>query len=59
MNSFAEKEYLIKHTPGDGKFIVVQNANGKREEAKVDYIDSTAVIKVVNINIVPLQLRYN
>ncbi|WP_214225701.1 PKD domain-containing protein [Pedobacter sp. B4-66] len=59
MNSYAEKEYLIKHTPGDGRFIVVQNANGKREEAKVDYVDSTAVIKVVNINIVPLQLRYN
>ncbi|HMI01852.1 MAG TPA: hypothetical protein VK541_05175 [Pedobacter sp.] len=59
MSSYAEKEYLIKRTPGDGRIVAIENANGKREEARVNYIDSSAVIKVVTINVVPLQLRRN
>lgn len=59
MSSFAEKEYLISRTPGDGRIVAIENANGKREEARVNYIDSSAVIKVLTINLVPLQLRRN
>ena len=59
MSSYAEKEYLIKRTPGDGRIVVIDNANGKREEARISYIDSSAVIKVLTINLVPLQLRRN
>jgi len=59
MSSYAEKEYLIKRTPGEGRIVVVENPNGKREEARVNYIDSNAVVKVVTINVVPLQLRRN
>ena len=59
MSSYAEKEYLISRTPGNGRIVAVENANGKREEARVNYIDSSAVIKVVTINVVPLQLRRN
>ncbi|MES2455235.1 MAG: hypothetical protein V4594_06840 [Bacteroidota bacterium] len=59
MSSYAEKEYLIKRSPGEGRIVVIDNANGKREEARIDYIDSSAVIKVLTINLVPLQLRRN
>jgi hypothetical protein len=59
MSSFAEKEYLISRTPGDGRIVAIENANGKREEARVNYIDSSAVIKLLTINLVPLQLRRN
>jgi hypothetical protein len=55
MNSFSEKEFLIKRTPGDGRFIPVPN----RKEEKIDYVDSTAKIRVVTINLVPLQIRRN
>jgi hypothetical protein len=55
MNSFSEKEFLIKRTPGNGRFILVPN----RKEEKIDYIDSTAKIRVVTINLVPLQIRRN
>lgn len=55
MNSFSEKEFLIKRTPGNGRFISVPN----RKEEKIDYIDSTAKIRVVTINLVPLQIRRN
>lgn len=55
MSTYAEKEYAIKRTPGDGRLIII---DGKRE-AKINYTDSAARIKVVTINIVPLQLRYN
>lgn len=55
MNSFSEKEFLIQRTPGNGRFIAVPN----RKEERINYIDSTAKIRVVSINIVPLQLRRN
>ena len=55
MNSFSEKEFLIKRTPGNGRFILVPN----RKEEKIDYVDSTAKIRVVTINLVPLQIRRN
>ncbi|NQX39742.1 hypothetical protein SAMN05421820_106140 [Pedobacter steynii] len=55
MNSFSEKEFLIKRTPGNGRFIPVPN----RKEEKIDYIDSTARIRVLTINLVPLQIRRN
>ncbi|SHF18039.1 PKD domain-containing protein [Pedobacter caeni] len=55
MNSFSEKEFLIKRTPGDGRFISVPN----RKEERIDYTDSTAKIRVITMNIVPLQLRRN
>lgn len=55
MSSYAEKEYYIGRTPGNGRLIII---DGKRE-ARINYTDSAAKIKVVTINIVPAQLRYN
>ena len=57
-SSFAEKEYLLESTQGDGTIVPVL-VDGKRVEGRLRYADSTANTKVVTINIVPLQLRYN
>ncbi|MHA4894722.1 DUF7849 domain-containing protein [Pedobacter sp. PWIIR3] len=57
-STFAEKEYLINRTDG-GKVVVMDGANGRKEEFRVNYIDSTAVVKALTINLVPLQLRRN
>ncbi|MNR27282.1 hypothetical protein D3C85_1445480 [compost metagenome] len=46
---------MIQRTPGNGRFIAVPG----RKEERINYIDSTAKIRVVTINIVPLQLRRN
>ena len=59
MNNYSEKEYLIAHTPGDGRIIGLATADGRKQEYKLTGIDSTAIIKAVTINIVPLQLRRN
>lgn len=58
-SSFAEKEYLVKRTPGDGSITVIQNANGERQEARILHRDSTVRSKVLTLNLVPLQLRRN
>lgn len=58
MSTFAEKEYHISHTLGDDRLVPVP-VNGKLQEGRIKYSDSTARIKVKTINIVPLQLRYN
>ncbi|RZK78716.1 MAG: hypothetical protein EOO92_10650 [Pedobacter sp.] len=58
-SSFSEKEYLIKRTDGGGRVVVIDGANGRKEEFGVTYIDSLATIKALTINIVPLQLRRN
>ncbi|WP_316792324.1 hypothetical protein [Pedobacter frigoris] len=57
-SSFAEKEYLIQRTEGNDRIVPVL-VDGKRVEGKLKYSDSTAKVKVMTINIVPLQLRYN
>jgi len=59
MSSYAEKEYLVSRTPGDGRIVVLDDANGRREEFSVNYVDSIAVTKAVTLNMVPLQLRRN
>lgn len=58
MSTFAEKEYHISHILGDDRLVPVL-VNGKQQEGRIKYTDSTARIKVKTINIVPLQLRYN
>ncbi|WP_228099052.1 PKD domain-containing protein [Pedobacter sp. MC2016-24] len=58
MSTFAEKEYHISHTLGDGRLVPVM-VDGKQQEGRVKYADSSVRIKVTTINIVPLQLRYN
>ncbi|TKC08686.1 DUF7849 domain-containing protein [Pedobacter frigoris] len=57
-SSFAEKEYLIQRTEGNDRIVPVL-VNGKQVEGRLKYSDSTAKVKVMTINIVPLQLRYN
>ena len=57
-SSFAEKEYPVKRTEGNGRFVPVV-VDGKQQEARLKYADSLVTVKVVTINIVPLQLRYN
>lgn len=57
-SSFAEKEYLINRTPGNDRLVPIV-VNGKQQEARLKYADSMARVKVVTINIVPLQMRYN
>jgi len=59
MSTYAEKEYLVERTPGNGRIVALDNADGRKEEFRLNYVDSTAVIKAVTINIVPLQLRRN
>ncbi len=59
MNTYAEKEYLIEHSPGDGRITSLATADGRKQEYRLTGIDSTALIKSVTINIVPLQLRRN
>ena len=59
MSTYAEKEYLIERTPGNGRIVPLENADGRREEFRLNYIDSTSVIKATTINIVPIQLRRN
>jgi hypothetical protein len=57
-SSFAEKEYLVERTLGTGAFETIE-VNGKRQEGKLKYADSTVRTKVVTLHIVPLQMRYN
>ena len=57
-SSFAEKEYLVKRTGGNGRFVPIV-VDGKQQEARLQYADSLVQVKVVTINVVPLQLRYN
>jgi hypothetical protein len=57
-STFAEKEYLVKRTQGNDRLVPVI-VDGKQQEGRLKYADSMARIKVVTINIVPLQLRYN
>lgn len=59
MSTYAEKEYLVERTPGNGRIVALDNAEGRKEEFRLNYIDSTAVIKATTINIVPVQLRRN
>ncbi|MES2827776.1 MAG: hypothetical protein V4687_06470 [Bacteroidota bacterium] len=56
---YSEKEYLINRTDGGGRVVVLDGANGRKEEFRINYIDSTAKIKALTINIVPIQLRRN
>ncbi len=56
--SLAEKEYLVKRTEGNGRFVPIE-VDGKRQEARLRYSDSLVRVKVITINVVPLQLRYN
>lgn len=57
-STYAEKEYLINRSPGNDRLVPVV-IDGKQQEARLKYADSTARIKVITINIVPAQLRYN
>jgi len=57
-SSFAEKEYLIKQIPGNDRLVPVV-IDGKQQEARLKYADSTVRTKVITINVVPLQMRYN
>lgn len=57
-SSFAEKEYLVKRTPGNDQPVPIL-VDGKRQEARLKYSDSLSKVKVLTINIVPIQLRYN
>lgn len=57
-SSYAEKEYLLNRNPGNDRLVPVV-IDGKQQEARLKYTDSTARIKVITINIVPAQLRYN
>jgi hypothetical protein len=57
-SSFAEKEYLIKRVSGSERLVPIV-VNGKQQEARLKYADSIANTKVLTINIVPLQMRYN
>ena len=59
MSTYAEKEFLVERTPGNGRIVALDNADGRKEEFRLNYIDSTAVIKATTINIVPIQLRRN
>lgn len=57
-SSFAEKEYQIKRTEGNGRLVPIV-VDGKQQEARLMYADSTVRTKVVTLNVVPLQMRYN
>ncbi|WP_316813924.1 PKD domain-containing protein [Pedobacter heparinus] len=57
-STYAEKEYLVNRSPGNDRLVPVV-IDGKQQEARLKHIDSTARIKVITINIVPAQLRYN
>ncbi|WP_316817460.1 PKD domain-containing protein [Pedobacter nyackensis] len=57
-SSFAEKEYLIKQIPGSERLVPIV-VNGKQQEARLKYADSTVRTKVTTLNFVPLQMRYN
>jgi hypothetical protein len=57
-NSFAEKEYLVERILGNGRIVPVI-VDGKQQEGRVTYIDSLVRTKVVTMNVVPLQIRYN
>jgi len=57
-SSFAEKEYLIERMPGNDRLVPIV-VDGKQQEARLKYADSTVRTKVLTINIVPLQMRYN
>ena len=58
-STFAEKEYLIKRTPGDGTIVSYAGADGRKQEARISYIDSLNKTKVLTLNVVPLQIRKN
>lgn len=57
-SSFAEKEYLVQRTQGNDRLVPVI-VDGKQQEGRLKYVDSTVRTKVITINIVPLQMRYN
>nr|WP_121271240.1 PKD domain-containing protein [Pedobacter schmidteae] len=57
-SSFAEKEYLVKRTPGNDRLMPIV-VDGKQQEGALKYVDSLMRTKVITINIVPLQMRYN
>jgi hypothetical protein len=57
-SSFAEKEYLVQRTQGNDRLIPVV-IDGKQQEGRLKYADSIVRTKVITINIVPLQMRYN
>ncbi|MBB5440536.1 hypothetical protein HDC92_004239 [Pedobacter sp. AK017] len=57
-SSYAEKEYLIKRTQGNDRLVPVI-IDGKQQEGTLKYADSMLRSKVITINIVPLQMRYN
>lgn len=56
--SYAEKEYPVTRLPGNDRLVPII-VDGKQQEGRLQYTDSTAKIKVMTINIVPLQVRYN
>ncbi len=58
-STFAEKSYLIKRTPGDGSIISYAGADGRKQEARISYIDSLNKTKILTLNLVPLQIRRN
>ncbi|MEQ7799872.1 PKD domain-containing protein [Pedobacter sp. ASV1-7] len=57
-STFAEKEYPVSRIMGSERLVPIE-VNGKRQEARLKYADSTVRTKVMTINIVPLQMRYN
>lgn len=57
-NTFAEKEYQVTRIIGGDGMVPIE-VNGKRVEARLKYADSTVRTKVMTINVVPLQMRYN
>lgn len=57
-STFAEKEYHVSRIIGGDRRVPIE-VNGKLQEATLKYADSTVRTKVVTINIVPLQMRYN
>lgn len=58
-SSFAEKEYHVSRVIGGNRRVPIEIDGEKLQEATLKYTDSTVRIKVMTINIVPLQMRYN
>ncbi|MET4546055.1 hypothetical protein ABIE26_003382 [Pedobacter africanus] len=57
-SSYAEKEYLVGRKEGNDRLVPVV-IDGKQREGRLKYADSTVRTKVITINIVPAQIRYN
>ena len=57
-STFNEKEYLVKRTMGNDRLVPI-TIDGKQQEARLKYADSTVRTKLVTVNFVPLQMRYN